>query len=289
MYQTAETVTIMNKTVDDVILSRSTRGMDKLYACYPEPWCRRAAEAFLALDHGRVFIYTGFLAGERGETDGPIGAFFLYRGLAKLGWSPIILTDSCCSGYFSECETLFIEKGEDDDAGLKEILHRYEPVAHLSIERLGHDEAGEYRNFSGKDISARTPRLDSLFEMAQTPTFAIGDGGNEVGMGNFAEFLPSIGVNPCVVRSNFPIVASVSNWGAYGLLAELERSSGEALLPDFAEVEKYLQKIVSCGAVDGISGKNEMSVDGKGYLVDGEILQELREFLREEKERASLS
>ncbi|MCK9175075.1 MAG: DUF4392 domain-containing protein [Desulforhopalus sp.] len=276
----------MNKTVDDVILSRSTRGMDKLYNHYQQPWCRRAAEAFLALDRGRVFIYTGFLAGERGETDGPVGAFFLYRGMVKLGWSPLILTDSCCSGYFSECETLFIEKGEDDEAGLREILHRHEPVAHLSIERLGHDSAGQYCNFSGKDISARTPRLDCLFEMAQTPTFAIGDGGNEVGMGNFAEFLPSIGVNPCVVCSDFPIVASVSNWGAYGLLAELERGSGEALLPDFAEVEEYLQKIVSCGAVDGISGENEMSVDGKGYLVDREVLRELREL---EEGRAALS
>lgn len=273
------------KTVEDIILSQSHRGMDKLDGGSLRPRCREAAVALLAVDRGRLFLYTGFCAGGCGETDGPVGTFFLYRALQRLGWAPLILTDSCCRGFFPGCETLLVDCGSDSDDELRAILVREQPVAHLAVERLGQDRNRRYLNCRGDDIAAVTPRLDQLFAMAQSagiPTFAIGDGGNEVGMGNFADFTERLGISPCVICCDYPIIASVSNWGAYGLLAELERLTGTALLPQFAEVESCLRHIVRCGATDGITLKNEMSVDGRAYLVDATILKELRAVIQPE-------
>lgn len=266
----------MCESVDQIILRHSTRGIERLYQQLGRELCRPAAEAFFALERGRVFLYTGFYAGGKGETDGPLGAFFLYRGMRQLGFSPLIITDSCCDGYFPGCTSLQIDKGEDCVEFFEKLLAREQPVAHFSIERLGRDRDGRYLNCGGKDVAAQTPRLDLLFEMADSPSFAVGDGGNEIGMGNFAAFIArSLAVSPAVTCCDYPILASVSNWGGYGFLACLQQLSGLPLLPAFAEVERCLRHLVACGATDGLHLKNEMSVDGKSYLLDAEILAAL--------------
>lgn len=263
--------------IDTIILQHSTRGMDKLYAHYKTSFCKNASESFYGLKRGVVFIYTGFWANGKGETDGPVGAYFLYKGFEKLGFSPLIISDEYCLNFFLECKALHVKKGEDTKEYFSSMLQSYKPIAHFSIERLGRDKNGFYKNVSGRDIREVTPKLDILFEMATTLKYAIGDGGNEIGMGNFKDFLEnSLHVNPCVVRCDFPIVASVSNWGAYGFLSSLTQLSQQELLPTFHEVERYLKHIVSLGSTDGLSGKNILSVDGKGYMIDKEILQALR-------------
>ena len=269
----------MSSKIDRIILRHSTRGMERLFESLGRALCMPAAEAFTKLSQGRVFLYTGFYANGRGETDGPIGAYFLYRALKILGFSPFILTDESCSGYFEELEVKSFTRGDDTDENFHQLLVAEKPVAHFAIERLSRNEDGLYLNFRGQDVGEFCPRLDRLFSMAKTPTFAIGDGGNEIGMGNFAEFLKAeLGIFPAQTSCDYPIIASVSNWGAYGFLACLELvTKKNILLPTFDEVKTYLSHIVSRGATDGISGRNEMSVDGKGYHVDGEILAALVE------------
>ncbi len=262
--------------IDNIILRHSTRGMKRIYCQLHKELCRPAATAFFALKRGRVFLYTGFYAGGKGETDGPPGAFFLYRAMTELGFSPLIITDRCCNGYFPDCEVLFIDKGEDNPSTFAALLARENPVAHFAIERLGRNRHGQYLSHNGTDLAACTPFLDLLFEMATTPTFAIGDGGNEIGMGTLAHLIEqTLSFLPAITPCDYPVIASVSNWGAYGFLAALSLSCGKVLLPSFAEVENFLRHIVSCGAVDGISLANTMSVDSKDILVDKEILAAL--------------
>ena len=162
------------------------------------------------------------------------------------------------------------------------LLNTYKPVAHLSIERCGQNHEGLYLNSRGVDIKEFTAPVDELFKLgSQTaPSFGIGDGGNEVGMGSFAAILQDkeLFYDYCVVPCDYPMIASVSNWGGYGFIAELERVLRVNLLPSFEEVEKYLEFIVSKGSVDGIKRESVMSVDGKEWALEPEILNALKEY-----------
>ncbi len=265
-------------SIEEIVLSHSTRGMDKLYHDFNTALIAKASRHFYdELKRGRVFIYTGFWANGMGETDGPVGAYFLYKGFEKLGFLPVIITDKYCDDFFPDCEVLYINVGEDTVQNFTHILNEYHPIANFSIERLGRDSSGRYKNAKRKDIGEFTSKLDILYELSSATKYSIGDGGNEIGMGNFQSFFEEYGIDYSSVKSDFPMVASVSNWGAYGFLAYLQKYSKKILLPCFEEVEQYLAFIVSKGAKEGFSGENKMCVDGKGYLVDAEILAQLNE------------
>ena len=58
------------------------------------------------------------------------------------------------------------------------------------------------------------------------------------------------------------MVASVSNWGGYGLVAALSRLSKKNLLPSIEQENEWLEAIVEAGAVEGMSGEPKPWVDG---------------------------
>lgn len=261
--------------VDEVILQHSTRGMDILQKKHPKEHCKEAVEAFKKLEQGVVFLYTGFYVGGFAETDGPIGTYFLAKTLNALGYKSIIITDEFCKDYFKEIETIYIPLDGYDENYYEAILDEYNPICHFSIERCGKNDKGLYTNMKGDSITEFTAPLDEFFTLgAKTKsTFAIGDGGNELGMGNFAEsVVEHLSLTPCVIKSDFPIIASVSNWGAYGFIAYLDNS----LIPSFNEVDEYLEFIVGLGCIDGVSKKNEKTVDGKEWIKEEEILEDLK-------------
>jgi hypothetical protein len=261
--------------VDEIILQDSTRGMDVLQKLHPKEHCKEAVEAFKKLDKGVVFLYTGFYVGGFAETDGPVGTYFLARALNSLGYKSVIITDKFCKDYFKEIETLYIPIDGYNQEYYQTILEEYNPICHFSIERCGRNCDDEYANLRGVSVTEFTAPVDDLFELgAKTkPTFAIGDGGNELGMGNFTESVTKyLSLNPCTISSDFPIIATVSNWGAYGFIAYLDKS----LLPTFEEVDEYLAFIVELGSVDGVKVKNVKSVDGKEWSFEEKILSELK-------------
>ncbi len=265
----------MRKTIDKIILQHSTRGMDILQEKHPKEHCKEAVDAFKKLEKGVVFLYTGFYVGGFAETDGPIGTYFLARALNSLGYKSVIITDEFCKDYFKEIETLYIPLDGYDKSYYKTILEEYNPVCHFSIERCGKNTQGLYANLRGVCVTQFTAPADELFVLgAKTkPTFAIGDGGNELGMGNFAESVTKyLSLTPCVIKSDYPIIATVSNWGAYGFISYLDND----LLPSFEEVDEYLDFIVDLGSVDGVSKINEKTVDGKEWAIEEEILEDLK-------------
>ncbi|MBL0686390.1 MAG: DUF4392 domain-containing protein, partial [Sulfurospirillum sp.] len=71
----------MSKSIDEIILQHSTRGMDILQKKHSKEHCKEAAVAFKKLENGVVFLYTGFYVEGFGETDGPIGTYFLALAL----------------------------------------------------------------------------------------------------------------------------------------------------------------------------------------------------------------
>jgi hypothetical protein len=268
-----------DKTIDEIILKHSDRGMDKLVAKHPKEYCKIAVQNFLELKLGVVFLYTGFYVKGFPETDGPLGTYFLALALEKIGHTPIIITDEYCQDYFRDIKTLYIPLDGLENDIYQNILNDFKPVCHISIERLGADEEGKYLNSRGVDIEKFTAPLDELFTLGskKTPTFAIGDGGNEIGMGNFRDFLKEVlYVSPNATISDFPIIASVSNWGAYGFIAYMQKFLKKELLPAFEDVEEYMDYILRLGCVDGIKCENTKSVDGKEWYIEEEILKELR-------------
>ncbi|MBI3826962.1 MAG: DUF4392 domain-containing protein [Candidatus Rokubacteria bacterium] len=97
-------------------------------------------------------------------------------------------------------------------------------------------------------------------------TIAVGDGGNEIGMGNVRARLVRQGGMlaqiASVVRVDHLVVAGTSNWGAYGIVAALERLAGRPLLHTPALERRMVVACVAAGAVDGLTLRREPTVDG---------------------------
>jgi hypothetical protein len=106
-----------------------------------------------------------------------------------------------------------------------DLLTEYKPALLIAIERCGLTAADTYLNMRGRDISATTARVDELF-IQHPHSIGIGDGGNEIGMGNLADRIPAVPTlpdQPALTRTTQLVIASVANWGAYGILTALSR------------------------------------------------------------------
>ena len=160
-----------------------------------------------------------------------------------------------------------------------EVLEDYDPVALISIERCGKNIKDDYANMRGVSIKKNTAKADILFDLAKKrgiPTFGVGDGGNEIGMGNLKEVIvDKLALVPCKVEVDNLIIATVSNWGAYALAAYIQKIEKIQVLPTYKEIKSYLQAIVDLGSIDGVTKEQVLSVDGFPLTVEKEILDEL--------------
>ena len=68
--------------------------------------------------------------------------------------------------------------------------------------------------------------------------------------------------NPAITKVSELIISSVSNWGGYGLLAQLSQATGINLLPNIVDEKDMIEGMVNLGAVDGVTGKSVYQVDG---------------------------
>jgi hypothetical protein len=135
----------------------------------------------------------------------------------------------------------------------------------------------------GLDISQYNAKLDYLFDHAVT--LGIGDGGNEIGMGNLMGHIRSVETlpdDPTSTRVNRLIIASVSNWGSYGLIAALSLLSKRRLLPSTQQEEEVICRMVDSGAVDGISTQRVYAVDGFSLGENRRTLERLNALLSEQ-------
>lgn len=266
--------------IEEIILRHSGRGMHilKNYLC--GNYCERAAEKLLSLPTGPVLLTTGFYVDGHAETDGPPGTMVLAKALQKLGYRPVIVTDGYCRDFFEAVglEVRYVDaRASRED--YREILQETRPVALISIERCGRNIRNDYENMRGISIHAQTARTDLMFEEARRegiPTFGIGDGGNEIGMGNLKEVISrELSLVPCEVEVDYLIIATVSNWGAYALAAYLQRLTHQKVLTTYEAIEEYLKTIVGLGSIDGVTKDASPSVDGFPPEIEKEILDAL--------------
>lgn len=245
-----------------------------------------------------VLIVTGFpISGMGiGETDGPVGAAALAKACLMTGKKAYIVTDRYSSDLVSACligmgaekcpvYVLDIEKGE---SSCERLVRRLKPSLIVAIERPGKGYDGHFHNMHGSIIDNMVADTDVLLKSG-IPTIAVGDGGNELGMGNYYDIIreqvPSGAIIGAREISSVALVCGVSNWWGWGMAAVLSALYGRDCMTSADEEHEALRLMVEAGGVDGVLRKQIMSVDGieMGGIseIHGQIKEALGVYLEE--------
>ncbi len=253
----------------------------------------------------RALVVTGFAVGpDMPETDGPPGAAVLGRALRLLGARVTYATDHVNAPVLGAAlETLgeprrIVIYPHDGNAA-RAVLAAERPTHLIAIERPGRNRAGDYLSMRGESVAAWNAPLDDLFlcsgvrgagaprgwpargaRWLRPATIGIGDGGNEIGMGAARPRVARLGPRFARIASVVPVdhlvVAGVSNWGGYGVVAALSRLSGRDLLHTPELERRLVEACVAAGAADGVTRRREATVDGLSLATHAAIVELLR-------------
>jgi hypothetical protein len=267
----------ISEDIERLLVARNLRHMELVRAALEPGYCLRAARHLQGLC-GTVIIGTGFPVSGTFETDGPVGAMALYQALETLGARPVIACDAPLSQALKNDYRVLELTAPDLDAARTEAatqLLALQPQAIVAIERPGLAADGRYYNMRGEDITARCFFFDPFISQANCPTIAIGDGGNEIGMGNIAGALAGVDIKTSITCCDELLVADVSNWGAYGLIAFLGLWAQRDLLASLSPVA-LLSYLSTRGSVDGVTRENTLSEDGLQVQEGLCVIEQLR-------------
>ncbi len=253
----------------------------------------KIVESLITAKH--VVITTGFFIPEANsiETDGPVGSLILADAISQLGIKVTILVENYSKDIFLSADACldssvnykFIDK--DYKYTYSELID--DDVTHfIALERPGIASDGNYYNHKGNTINKHHNELDEHFLKAKElgiTTIGIGDGGNELGLGDNSHYFKNRitnGDKTCtIVPSEFSILAGVSNWGGYAIACLIKYKSGIEILYKKTIINCILEEIVKKGAVDGIRKKSVKTVDGLTKDWEGKILEEISNVLKE--------
>ena len=267
----------LSRTIEDILVSRNLRGMKTVQPHLEPGYCLRAAR-ILQNCQGNILIGTGFPVVKTFETDGPVGAIALYEAFEKLGATPTIVCGRPLSlALAAKYRIHEIRVGDHDrrEHEAVDALAYFQPQAVISIERPGQAADGGYYNMRAESISENTACYDTFMNLSECPTIAIGDGGNEIGMGNVASALQELSIVPSTTTCDELIVADVSNWGAYGIISFLSVWNNRDLLAEIVPLD-ILCYISELGSVDGVTRVNQLTEDGLQPSEGESVLLELR-------------
>ncbi len=282
-------------TIEDIILQQDVRGVAALRPHLAKDYVAEAAKLLLA-NPGKVLVATGFyiLSGKAPETDGPPGAAAIAGALKSLGYTVAYVTDEFSVKAVKACAgrdevVVFPVTGHRESAEFgHRLIEQHNPSLLIAIERAGLTGDGTYRNMRGLDISPYNAKIDHLFDQHPV-SVGIGDGGNEIGMGNLAKVITTahekLPKSPCVTTTTKLIAASCSNWGGYGLVAALSIIKKKNLLPSVEQEMEWVRACVRAGAVDGFTGERKEFVDGRSLEDNAVCLRDLHALLKSKKVR----
>jgi len=254
--------------------------MDALRKGLQGGYCGRAADLMLK-NKGVVLIGTGFPVGSSFETDGPIGAISLYRVLEYLKNRPIFVCAPPISRILSKEFATYeipIRTWEESISLVETALASLKPSLVISAERPGITEDRRYYNMRKEDITEYAAKYDLFLDLCSCPTIAFGDGGNEIGMGNISGELSRMSIIPSITKCDELVIATVSNWGVYGVIAAMSLELGEDLFM-FFDPEEIVDYLLENGSVDGVTLRAENTEDGFPIMIGLSIIGRLRELL----------
>lgn len=271
-----------------------------------------AADALLALPPGGTALVTtgsvsrAWLSPDLGENDGPAGAAAIVRALwlARKATSVLVIEETLIppmaavlraagmavvdhatarmASQDGSMATVVLEPYPTTDAAgaraATDMLDRLKPDLLFSTERVGRNENGIYYNMRGRDYGMGRARIDMLFDAGMDrglPVVAVGDGGNEIGMGAVAEAVRASvpfgapGDCPCgggigaVSGADILLTAAVSNWGCTAICAAMAlRTQDVRLLHTPAMEARLLEVMTAEGLINSADGIIDPHVDG---------------------------
>jgi D-glutamate cyclase len=292
------------------------------------PLAREAAEKLAAVPEGGLVLMTtgsvsrAWISAEICENDGPAGVAVVARALA-LGRRiiPVVLAEKALLPVIGEVlraaglSIVSLEEArrtsmpggrlavavlsdypldtEAAKAAAGPLLDGLQPALAFSSERVGRNAKGIYHNMRGHDFGMGRARIDHVFDEALRrgiPTVAVGDGGNEIGMGLVAEAVAA-GVpfgDRCacgcgggigaLTGADVLMTAACSNWGCYAITACLARILGDRQLLHTPEMEeRLLLRGVEIGLINSVHGVVDPNVDGIPLSTHKAIVELVRE------------
>jgi len=278
------------ETIKNIITDNDKRGISMLLPHVSDTVCEDAANIILN-NPNTAIILTGFyiLSAGAAETDGPIGAIAIGNALKKIGYQVTYITDEFSQPPIKKVlsaddnlEIFPMQNHEQSAITADKMISDLNPSLIISIERCGPTVDGDYLNSRGKKIEEFNSKTEYLLNN-NIPSIGIGDGGNEIGMGNLKHIIKNsteLSNPPCITTTDLLIPASTSNWGGYGLVAGLSKITNKNLLPSIPEDEKLIKDFVDAGGVDGITATSSYKVDSFELEVNSSILNRLHKLIQ---------
>lgn len=279
-----------------------------------------------------VYILTGFVLRpyKKAEMDGIVSAVLLCRALVKaFGAKPVIICPEDCRDAvknLSACVGLHLFEDFDDlrdipvsmgvvsftkdaakaDAQAEELIKAACPKAVISIECPGANDNGVYHNATGLDVTELEAKQDILFEKLQSMgilNIAIGDLGNEIGMGTIRDtlekYIPYARKGACrceckggiAVRTKADnlITATVSDWGCYAMIAAMAYLMGDIDIMHTPELERQAMETASRSGMIDMYGWLIPAIDGFGTEITLPIVQLMREMVKTSMKQQEIS
>jgi hypothetical protein len=256
--EAAKGATASLQQVEEIIGQTVRRDISRMKR-FVEGQLEAAARSIMSTPEAHVGIVTGFFIRNAvppsPETDGLGGMAHLAAALSNLGVPVTVISDAPCSKAVWAVTTelpknVALEITAVSEASVRALRARLagaeRPITHLiAIERVSPASDGKPHREYGADMTEDTAPLHLLFEDPgwQRPwvTIGIGDGGNEIGMSVLPEEIvrddiPNGRLISAAIPADHLIVASVSNWGGWGLVSAMAMVAPEhapALLGDF--------------------------------------------------------
>jgi hypothetical protein len=263
-----------------------------------------AADALLTVPDGStVFVTTGsvsraWVSTSIGENDGPAGAAIVARALAISkrvhcvvlaeatlipGMEAIFTTAGLTVLPFEQAQIAvkdgslavvsflpFTTSDEDAETESKKLLDQYQPALFFSTERVGKAKDGIYYSMRAIDYGMGRARIDILFDAAlrrKIPTVAVGDGGNEIGMGAITAAVRNHVKHGEIIAAVTPadvlVTAACSNWGCNAIAAAIAARRKDSRLMNTPELERHLlTRGTEVGLINSVHNVVDSNVDG---------------------------
>lgn len=283
-----------------------------------EPLTMNAAKKLVEKlkDGSLVYILTGFIlpSHNAAEMDGIVSSMLLARALVKaFNAKPVVICPSEClvavrnmsrvvglhlmedidmvmSTPVSMGVVEFTKDVQQADILAESIIDKGLPDAVISIEAPGANELGVYHNAGGlnaTDIEAKTDILFKKLKNRGILNIAIGDLGNEIGMGILKEhlykYVPFAAKQTCCCSCGGGIVAdtetdniitaTVSDWGCCGMVAALAYLKRDITILQSEELQKEAIYAASRSGMIDMTGWIIPAIDGIGIEMNINILR----------------
>ncbi|OCA96446.1 DUF4392 domain-containing protein [Clostridium beijerinckii] len=287
-----------------------------------EPLTTNAAKKLVNTlkDGDLVYIMTGFvlLPFKKAEMDGIVSSMILARALVKaFNVKPVII---CPEDNMEAVKNLAQVIGvhlydsieelkeypisiaavpftKDENVAAKqadEIIAKGLPSAVISIECPGANSIGVYHNAVGLNVTELEAKQDILFTKLQGKgvlNIAIGDLGNEIGMGTISEhleeYIPYAAKGKCncgcnggiavATKADNIITATVSDWGCYGLIAAIAYLKKDLEILHTKELQEEAMVVASRSGMIDMYGWLVPAIDGFGLSMNLSIVNLMRE------------